>query len=55
VRTPLAAAAAQLPGLDGQARWLTEGVPAAILAGEPLPERPVLPSRGWRERLLGRP
>lgn len=55
VRTPLAAAAAQLPGLDGQARWLTEGVPAAILAGEPLPERPALPSRGWRERLLGRP
>jgi len=55
LRTPLAAAAAQLPGLDGQARWLTEGVPAAILAGEPLPERPVLPSRGWLERLLGRP
>jgi protein-tyrosine phosphatase len=55
MRTPLATAAAQLPGLDKQARWLTEGVPAAILAGEPLPERPALPPRGWRERLLGRP
>ncbi|HEY3864496.1 MAG TPA: CpsB/CapC family capsule biosynthesis tyrosine phosphatase [Solirubrobacteraceae bacterium] len=52
---PLAAAAARLPGLDGQASWLTEGVPAAILAGEPLPARPALPSRGWRERLLRRP
>ena len=52
---PLASAATQLPGLDGQVKWLTEGVPAAILAGESLPERPALPSRGWRERMLGRP
>jgi protein-tyrosine phosphatase len=53
--TPLTAAVAQLPGLDGLSSWLTEGAPAAILAGEPLPERPALPARGWRERLLGRP
>lgn len=55
LRTPLAAAAGELPGLDGQARWLTDGAPAAILAGEPLPPRPALPSHGWRERLLRRP
>ncbi|HEY2282092.1 MAG TPA: CpsB/CapC family capsule biosynthesis tyrosine phosphatase [Solirubrobacteraceae bacterium] len=55
LRAPLDIAAERLPGLDGQAQWLTEGVPAAILAGEPLPERPALPSRGWRERVLGRP
>jgi protein-tyrosine phosphatase len=55
LRSPLKIAAERLPGLDGQAKWLTEGVPAAILAGEPLPERPALPSRGWRERVLGRP
>jgi protein-tyrosine phosphatase len=55
LRAPLATGAAQLPGLDEQSSWLTEGAPAAILAGEPLPARPVLPSRGWRERLLGRP
>jgi protein-tyrosine phosphatase len=55
LRAPLNIAAERLPGLDGQAKWLTEGVPAAILAGEPLPECPALPSRGWRERVLGRP
>ena len=55
LRAPLAVAAAQLPGLDGQSSWLTEGAPAAILAGESLPARPALLSRGWRERLLGRP
>lgn len=55
LRAPLTAGAAQLPGLDGQARWLTQDAPAAILAGEPLPQRPDLPERGWRERLLGRP
>ncbi len=55
LREPLISADAQLPGLEGQAQWLTEGVPAAILAGEPLPERPALPSRGWRGRVLGRP
>jgi protein-tyrosine phosphatase len=55
LRAPLAAGAVQLPGLDAQSSWLTEGVPAAILSGKPLPARPALPSRGWRERLLGRP
>lgn len=55
LRAPLSIAAERLPGLEGQAKWLTEDVPAAILAGEPLPERPALPSRGWRERVLGRP
>jgi protein-tyrosine phosphatase len=53
LRAPLAAGAAHLPGLDAQSHWLTEGVPAAILTGEPLPARPALPARGWRERLLG--
>jgi protein-tyrosine phosphatase len=33
----------ELPGLHTQAAWLTEHVPAAILAGEPLPPRPELP------------
>jgi protein-tyrosine phosphatase len=33
----------ELPGLRAQAAWLTEHVPAAILAGEPLPARPELP------------
>ena len=55
LRAPLNIAAQRLPGLDGQVKWLTESVPAAILTGEPLPERPALPSRGWRERMLGRP
>ncbi len=54
-RTPGRSPPSAFPGLEGQAKWLTEGVPAAILAGEPLPERPALPSRGWRERVLGRP
>jgi protein-tyrosine phosphatase len=35
-------AAREIPGLDGQAEWLTRLVPAAILAGEPLPPRPPL-------------
>jgi len=55
LRAPLHIAAERLPGLDGQVKWLTESVPAAILTGEPLPERPALPARGWRERMLGRP
>jgi protein-tyrosine phosphatase len=41
----LAAAEAELPGVGDQARWLTELAPAAILAGEPLPERPPLLGR----------
>lgn len=55
LRAGLAAAAGKLPGLDGQAEWLTDTAPAAILAGEPLPARPALEPRGWRERLLRRP
>lgn len=39
----LAAAEAELPGIGFQAEWLTTLAPAAILAGEPLPERPPLP------------
>ena len=34
--------------------WMTTGVPAAILAGEPLPPRPPLPRRrGLLKRLTG--
>lgn len=36
----LARAERELGRLDGLAEWLTEGVPAAILAGDPLPARP---------------
>jgi protein-tyrosine phosphatase len=39
--------------IDGdQLAWMTEAAPAAILAGDPLPERPPLPRpRGVRDRL----
>lgn len=44
-----------LPGIAAQAPWYTQEAPAAILAGEPLPQRPTPPSRGGRlARLLGR-
>jgi len=33
---------AEVPGIGGQAEWLTRLAPAAILAGEPLPARPAL-------------
>lgn len=36
----LAIAARELPGVGGQAEWLTRLVPSAVLAGEPLPPRP---------------
>jgi protein-tyrosine phosphatase len=36
----LASAEDELPGISAQREWLTELVPAAILAGEPLPARP---------------
>jgi protein-tyrosine phosphatase len=42
-----------LPGLLGQIEWFTESAPAAILAGEALPERPALepaPRRWLRRR-----
>ena len=41
----LQAAERELPGVLGQANWLTCDVPSAVLAGEPLPERPELPRR----------
>jgi protein-tyrosine phosphatase len=38
--------------IDAQIAWMTESAPAAIVAGEPLPERPPLPRpRGMRGRL----
>jgi protein-tyrosine phosphatase len=51
----LQAAERDLPGLLGQADWLTRAVPEAVLAGTPLPERPELPARrGRMRRWLGR-
>jgi protein-tyrosine phosphatase len=52
----LAAAEHDLPGIGAQAEWLTEEVPAAILAGDELPPRPPLPRRprGLPGRLLRR-
>jgi protein-tyrosine phosphatase len=52
----LAAAEHHLPGIAAQAEWLTEAVPAAILAGDELPPRPALPrrGRGLRARLIRR-
>ena len=41
-----AAAAAELVG-EERAQWLVQDAPAAILAGEPLPEPPPLPPRRW--------
>jgi len=48
-----AAAALADPVLSG---WLLEDVPAALVAGEPLPDRPAARRRGlrWRSRLLRR-
>ena len=44
-----------VPGLEDRAAWLTEEVPAAILAGDVPPEPPPLgpPRRGWLSRLRG--
>jgi protein-tyrosine phosphatase len=42
----LSSAERDVPGLHAQADWLTEEVPAAILAGAALPARPPLPRRG---------
>jgi tyrosine-protein phosphatase YwqE len=41
-------------GLREQAAWLTEDVPAAILAGREIPPAPVWPALAARPRLLGR-
>jgi protein-tyrosine phosphatase len=51
----LHAAERDLPGVLGQADWLTREVPNAVIAGASLPPRPELPERprGLR-RLLGR-
>jgi protein-tyrosine phosphatase len=46
----LAAAERGLPGSGALWPWLTEEVPAAILAGEPLPPRPRLARRRPRRR-----
>ncbi len=50
----LRAADLELPGIADQAEWYLEAAPAAILAGEALPERPEPPARRkrrWLERL----
>jgi protein-tyrosine phosphatase len=48
----LRAAEAYLPGVLGQAEWLTREVPEAIVRGSSLPQRPPLPRR--RRLLLRR-
>ena len=40
LREGLRSAARQLPAMARLEPWLTQDVPAAILAGEPLPGRP---------------
>ena len=46
------ALAARYGDLDAQLEWMTTAAPAAIVAGEPLPERPTLPkARGMVARL----
>jgi protein-tyrosine phosphatase len=40
----------ELAGLGALARWLTEEVPAAILAGEPIPAPPAIAGGGMYER-----
>jgi protein-tyrosine phosphatase len=47
----------EIPGIAAQARWLTNDVPAALLADKPLPPRPPLPAkpaRRWRGLRRGR-
>ena len=52
LRTPLLEADGDLPGLAALAPWLTEEVPAAILAGEATPPLPARPPRKRSRRLL---
>jgi protein-tyrosine phosphatase len=47
-------AEAELPGIAEHAEWFTDLVPAAILSGEPIPERPSLPVAPLRRRGLFR-
>jgi protein-tyrosine phosphatase len=44
------AAAAQAVGDEALARWLTDGVPRAVVDGGELPERPEPRRRGWFRR-----
>jgi protein-tyrosine phosphatase len=51
IREPGLADAFAAVGDVALARYLTEEVPAAIVAGDPLPMRPARPARGlWRRR-----
>jgi protein-tyrosine phosphatase len=52
----LAAAEHDVPGIGAHAEWLTQEVPAAILAGDEIPARPPLPRRsgGLKARLIRR-
>jgi len=51
VREAGLSAARRAVGDEALGRWLTEEVPAALLAGAELPERPAMPRR---RRLFGR-
>lgn len=50
VRSVGLSGAARAAGDEALARWLTEGVPDALLAGRPLPERPEPPKRRFLRR-----
>ncbi len=52
IRSRLQRAERALPGIGAQAEWLTEAVPAAILAGIALPPRPPPALRRRRRRLF---
>lgn len=54
LRAPLLEADEDLPGLAAQADWLTQDMPAAILEGARLPERPPLPVAPRRRRWWSR-
>jgi protein-tyrosine phosphatase len=51
VRASGLSAARDAVGDEALGRWLTEGVPAALLAGEPLPDRPPVRQSWWRSAL----
>lgn len=55
LRDALAHAERAVPGIGGLETWMTEAVPSAILAGDPVPPAPALPSPtrtdAWRRRL----